>query len=156
MTAFSYFRPYFRHFSNHPVQRAWDPNRQVKRGDIIREQRKALTHTTYLGKLNYRPPENLYGGQHADYDQSWDIWQMGVLYLSLLTDNLQHAYVNRKFMTPEEYNYVFQQQTPSPETVKDIIRRLVETYIGPPSLEELQEMSMHYIAFELLGNKTRI
>ena len=81
---------------------------------------------------------------------------MGVLYLSLLTDNLQHAYVNRKFMTPEEYNYVFQQQTPSPETVKDIIRRLVETYIGPPSLEELQEMSMHYIAFELLGNKTRI
>jgi len=126
------------------LQRAWDPNRQVKRGDIIREQRKALTHTTYLGKLNYRPPENLYGGQHADYDQSWDIWQMGVLYLSLLTDNLQHAYVNRKFMTPEEYNYVFQQQTPSPETVKDIIRRLVETYIGPPSLEELQEMSMHY------------
>ena len=69
---------------------------------------------------------------------------MGVVYLSLLTDNLQHAYVNRKSMTPEEYNYVFQQQTPSPEVVKDIIRRLVETYIGPPSLEELQEMSMHY------------
>ena len=69
---------------------------------------------------------------------------MGVLYLSLLTDNLQHAYVNRKFMTPDEYNYVFQQQTPSPEVVKDIIRRLVETYIGPPSLEELHEMSMHY------------
>ena len=46
------------------LQRAWDPNRQVKRGDIIKEQRKALTHTTYLGKLNYRPPENLYRNEN--------------------------------------------------------------------------------------------
>ena len=46
-----------------------------------------LTSPKVLGKINFRPPEGLAYFQSDYYDQSWDIWQTGLVFLNMICMN---------------------------------------------------------------------
>merc|ERR1712117_523192 len=44
-------------------------------------QMKNLTGASLMGKVNFRPPEGIY--LTSSYDQRWDVFQMGIVFMSL-------------------------------------------------------------------------
>ena len=125
----------------------------------VNEHGRGLTAPGEIGKNSYRPPEgfqdyetflkntllkslklneinclkNSYTTKY--YDQKWDIWQLGIIYLELLTET------RHPFLTKEE----IQEMSGKNEREKDMIMtKKLYKYMGFPTEEELKNLVFFY------------
>ena len=92
-----------------------------------------ITPGTYLGKIHFRPLEGIGLLLSEYYDYSWDIWQLGMVLLLLISGSHSHPLVSKAD--------IHQLKTVDKDNIMlDFIFKALDT----PTRKELAELVFHY------------
>ena len=116
---------------------------------------EALTSNTKLAKIHYRPPEGIsyYNAQfnspdskpQSYHDYSWDMWQLGMVYLYLITPKERKhplAYLDNDYKILQgKLISVKHACAIAPDAY---MAKVIEDHFGMPTRSEIRDLSFHY------------
>jgi len=118
------------------------PERYARTRAISR-QKASLTHPHLIGKIHFRPPEGLAYYTANYYLQSWDIWQVGVVFLNMISQN-KHPFVQEDSDYEMLVRPAHHQTGANGITNDTYMLGLIEKHIGYPSEKEMRDLVFFY------------
>lgn len=102
--------------------------------------RSGLTHPGLLGKIHYRPPEGLSYYASSHYEQSWDMWQIGLVFLTMIVKN-KHPFAT----TENDYQMLTRHFDNVCGLTNDAYMvNLIEQRFGYPTQQELHDLLLFH------------
>ena len=105
----------------------------------IDDAAQSLTNPRVLGKINFRPPEGLGYYLTSHYDQSWDIWQTGLVFLNMICKN-RHPFA----LMDHDYRMLLRRPIGDQISPDAFMLALIEKAFGYPTKSELADIVYFY------------